>query len=180
MRTIFLTGFMGSGKTTIGTMLGEKLRIPAYDMDQLIVQKAGKSINEVFDDDGESFFRKLESDVLKSLPLENALVMTGGGIILDEGNRKWMKENGLTVYLKCSIDQIKKRLENDETRPLINGSKKKDIEKIFLSRKELYEEAELTVDVTALEPPVIVDLLIERLKSINNTHNIMGGYNENE
>ena len=106
--------------------------------------------------------------------------MTGGGIILDEGNRKWMKENGLTVYLQCSIDEIKKRLENDETRPLINGSKKKDIEIIFLSRKELYEEAELTVDVTALEPSVIVDLLIERLKSLNNTHNIMGDYNENE
>ena len=63
MRTIFLTGFMGSGKTTIGTMLGEKLRIPAYDMDQLIVQKAGKSINEIYDDDGESIFRQLESDV---------------------------------------------------------------------------------------------------------------------
>ncbi|MGN1400705.1 MAG: shikimate kinase [Bacillus sp. (in: firmicutes)] len=156
MNTIYLTGFMGSGKSTVGKKLADKLEIPGYDLDALIEKRIGMAISDAFASRGEEFFRKAETEVLKELPVSGAIVMTGGGVVLKEENRQWMKENGVVIYLSCDVEEIKKRLEGDTSRPLIQGERLKEIERLFLGRQALYEEADIIVETTGKTPENIV------------------------
>ena len=164
MKAIYLTGFMGAGKTTIGKELAAKLALPVYDTDQEIEKREGKTIASIFAVEGESRFRELESQMLKELPKEDCIITTGGGIILKEENRNWLKENGLSVYLHCDPDEIAKRLENDETRPLLSGERKKELHELFYSRLPLYREAEWTLETTGKTVSYIIDEIIRRIK----------------
>ena len=103
MEAIYLIGFMGSGKTTVSQELAKKLDIALYDTDREIVKLAGKTINEIFANEGEEKFRNLESGILHSLPLTDAVVSTGGGIIGSEKNRLFLKEKMNVVFLECGF-----------------------------------------------------------------------------
>ncbi|GAB6412736.1 shikimate kinase [Bacillus luti] len=148
MKSIYITGYMGAGKTTIGKALSKELHIDVVDTDQKIEEKQEKAIRDIFAEEGEIAFREYESEMLRSLPVHNVIITTGGGIIERAENRKWMKENGTVVYLYCDPHVIADRLREDTTRPLFQ---KKDIEAFvakFGSRRAYYEEAEIYIDTT--------------------------------
>ncbi|MDE3839575.1 shikimate kinase [Bacillus methanolicus] len=149
MKSIYLIGFMGSGKTTVGKSIGVKWNWPVFDTDEEIVKKVKKSINQIFEENGEDFFRLLETEILKQLPVNRSIITTGGGIVLKDENRRWMKENGAVVFLYAEPEEIFKRIENDDSRPLLKTNKKAAIEKLFRARLPLYmEAADFTIDTT--------------------------------
>ncbi|SDQ50635.1 shikimate kinase [Virgibacillus subterraneus] len=139
MKTLYLIGFMGSGKSTIGEMLSSSLRVSHIDTDHMVEEVYGQTIAAIFQNNGEGTFRMYESEVLKNTPLQNCVISTGGGIVEKGENVLFMKENGVVVYLETSFDEIAKRLEDDQTRPLWsnNVQEKKDL---FIHRKKLYEK----------------------------------------
>ena len=141
MSVIYLIGFMGTGKTTVGKELAEKLHYSFYDSDQTVVERTGKSIMELFEGVGEAGFRKLEQEALQSLPTENCIVATGGGIILKEENCQYMKKTGRVIWLDASPKEISKRLATDSSRPLLSSNKTEQIEQLYRNRVELYKQA---------------------------------------
>ena len=140
---IALIGFMGTGKTTIGKKLSEKLNKDFIEMDRLIENKSGKTIPEIFSDDGEIRFRELEMAVAKDLSnVENSVISTGGGIILNKLNIDYLKINSVIILLKATPEEILKRILNEgkSKRPLLN---KKDplseINRILQFRSYYYD-----------------------------------------
>lgn len=143
---LVLIGFMGSGKTTVAKMLARKLDLEAIEMDDLIIKRSGKSINQIFKDNGEMRFRELESQIAADQKnKENVVISTGGGVVINKENIKNLKTNGKMIFLRTSFSEIKKRLKNIEDRPLFNN--KRSAEKLFEQRQTLYEKnADLIVD----------------------------------
>lgn len=163
MKSIYITGYMGAGKTTIGKALSIELQMNVVDTDQKIEEKQEKEIRYIFAEEGEPAFREYESEVLRSLPVHNVIITTGGGIIEREENRKWMKENGTVVYLYCDPYVIAERLREDTTRPLFQ---KKDIDTFvtkFESRRAYYEEADIHIDTTNKSVEQIMNELKEKI-----------------
>ena len=143
---LVLIGFMGSGKTTVAKILAKKLNLEVIEMDDLIIKKSGKSIDQIFNDDGETKFRELESQIaIDQRNKENIVISTGGGVVINAENIKNLKVNGKMIFLKTSFLEIKKRLINIEDRPLFKN--KRSAEKLFKFRQKLYERnADLIVD----------------------------------
>ena len=135
---IILIGFMGSGKTTVGHLLAKKLSLGVIEMDELILEKSNrKSISEIFLLDGEDHFRSLETTVAKEiLKIDNIIVLTGGGIVMKDRNRRFLK-NGTVIFLKTSFEILKIRLKDDITRPLFKDKIK--AKKLFDLRQNIYE-----------------------------------------
>jgi shikimate kinase len=165
MKTIYLTGFMGSGKTTIGRELARYLQIPVIDTDEEIIKETGLSIRDIFSTYGESYFRDLEVKTLSTLPTTNVIVTTGGGIVLREKNREWMKENGVLVYLHCDFEVIWTRLQHDQTRPLVINSRKDEIEQLYQERKSVYYDYDLMIDTSSKQLSEIVKQLADMIKN---------------
>lgn len=118
---IFLTGMMGSGKTAVGQALAEKLGYIFIDLDRYLENWAGKTIPEIFRDEGEAAFRRMEHKIRHD-PIMNdkdLVVATGGGFPLDSENRMWMKSLGVVIWLQAKPETILKRLENTSDRPLL-------------------------------------------------------------
>ena len=140
---IVLIGPMGSGKTTVGRRLSEKLQIDFHDADHEIIDKTGVSIDHIFDVEGEEGFRKRETDVLKELCIKpNIVLATGGGAVISKENREFIKNSGSVIYLSSSVDQILRRTAKSKTRPLLENSsnRRKTISDIIDSRDPLYRE----------------------------------------
>lgn len=165
MKSIYLTGFMGAGKTSIGHALGGKLGLAVYDTDSLIEEKINESISEFFEKYGESDFRRLEEEVLQRLPVTDSIIMTGGGIIKEEDNISWMKENGLMVFLYCDMEVVLQRLENDNIRPLIQQKSKEEIKALFSERLPLYKKAHIMMDTSSLSILEAAEKLADAIKS---------------
>ena len=136
---IILIGFMGTGKTIVAHELGKKLGLKVIEMDDLIVKKSKKSIAQIFKDEGENRFREWEIKTAKNLgKIDDCVISTGGGVVINKINIDYLKENGKVIFLKTSFSEIEKRLKNDNTRPLFKD--KKVAKKLFDFRQELYEE----------------------------------------
>lgn len=165
MDAIYLIGFMGSGKTTVSQQLAKKLEVPVFDTDQEIVKLAGKTINEIFAVDGEEKFRDLESEILHSMPLTDAVVSTGGGIIVSKKNRLFLKGSMNVVFLNADFSIIMERLKDDDTRPLLSKNKVEAAETLYNSRLPLYREAAyIEIDTSGKSVSLIVDEIIQRMK----------------
>lgn len=158
---IFLIGFMGSGKTTIGKKLANYLKYDFIDLDKLIESKAGMSIVNYFELHGEEAFRQLEQDVLKNTGYpENVIIATGGGAPCFGDNMDWMNKNGSVAYLALPAKALASRLEHSKTdRPLIRHLKGEElIEYIKIKleeREKFYNQARFVVSAS--------DLTAERL-----------------
>jgi shikimate kinase len=158
--SIVLIGYRGSGKTTTGQKLADRLWQELVDTDKLIVKKAGKSIKEIFETEGEMRFRDLESEVLREvLKLQDVVISLGGGAVLREENRQAIKESGhKVIYLKCDPEELHRRIEADAAtslmRPgLTSSGGLAEIEQLLAEREPLYRSlmtAEL--EVTNLSP----------------------------
>jgi shikimate kinase len=165
MKAIFLTGFMGAGKTSVGKQLGKRLGLLVVDTDKMIEQKVGKSVNEIFAKEGESAFRKYERELLRTLPLENIVITTGGGMVIQKENRDWMKKHGIVIYLHCEPEEILRRLASDETRPLLKQpNKQEQIKRLLTERLPYYQEAHFMIHTTNKTIEEIVDDIVVMLK----------------
>jgi shikimate kinase len=148
---VYLLGFMGSGKTTAGKRLSTSMGWDFIDLDRKIEESAGKTIPGIFSQDGEEAFRKIESEVLKSIqPAEGTIISTGGGTPCHGDNMEFMLKNGITVYLKMTPGQLAHRLmESSGDRPLIKNIPDEGlpeyIEKILAIREKWYMQAEIIV-----------------------------------
>ncbi|MGG1479844.1 shikimate kinase [Bacillus smithii] len=164
MKPVFLIGFMGAGKTTIGQALCARLNKPVYDTDQMIERKYGKSISQIFELYGEQEFRKMETALLKEITEKSGIITTGGGIILTNENREWMKKTGDVIFLQCDFSSLWERLEGDHTRPLVYHRKKDEVESLYKKRLPLYlESATIMIDTTDKTVEETVDEIIRRL-----------------
>jgi shikimate kinase len=164
MRNIVLVGFMGSGKTTVGRLLAEKTGMPLVDMDSLIEARAGKTINEIFADEGEPHFRALERALAQELAgTEGNIISTGGGIVLNPDNIADFERTGLVVCLLVDADTVFDRVRHDTTRPLLAGDKEAQIRRLLETRKPLYESITHRIDTSGRPSPIptaeeIIDL----------------------
>lgn len=166
LKNLVLIGFMGSGKSSIGRELGNVLGYPIIDTDTLIVEQAGKPINDIFADEGEEAFRDLESSVLRDLcgqsPLKH-IISTGGGIITREENRVLLRDLGYVVWLRVSPEEILRRTSRNSDRPLLNNDNPAEtIARLLEERIPLYREtAHLTIETDSLTFPEIATGIIE-------------------
>lgn len=139
-KVIFLIGLPGCGKTALSKMLAKKLNYTLYDMDSYIEEKENKTITNIFSDNGESYFRNIESEVLEELSnFNNVIISTGGGIVLAEKNRNILKNKGLTVFIDRNADIILENIDPRE-RPLFAKDKNKLLE-LSKHREPLYRES---------------------------------------
>ena len=143
MKNIFLIGFMGCGKSTVAKMLSQKLGVKQVEMDELIVEEQGVSINEIFERYGESHFRDIETELVLRLQEKKGVVVScGGGAVLREENRRSMKESGCIVWLTATPETILERVKNSTNRPILNGNMNVDyIAGLMERRRACYEEA---------------------------------------
>lgn len=140
---ILLIGFMGAGKSTVSSYLGKILASPQVEMDQVIVEKEGMSINKIFEEYGEVYFRNCETNLLIELQKgNNQIISCGGGVALRSENVKEMKKNGKVVLLTASPEVILERVKDSDERPLLRGNKNTEfISKMMEERRPKYEAA---------------------------------------
>jgi len=167
INNIILVGPMGSGKTTIGRRLSERLRLDFFDSDHEIINITGVSIDHIFEVEGEKGFRARESDVLKKLcSMPNVVLATGGGAVILKENRKLMKKASSIIYLSSSVDQILRRTAKSKTRPLLEKSnnRRKTITGIIEARDPLYREVSShIIDTNGKKLNEVIDEIIETL-----------------
>ena len=164
---IALIGFMGTGKTVIGAKLAEVLNKEFFEMDELIVKKAGKSIPEIFGEDGEIRFREYEMEVCKEASQrKNIVIACGGGVVLNKINLDYLKQSSIVVCLKSSPEVIFQRISKDgkETRPLLNKpDPMKEIHDLLEFRAPFYNAAtDHQIDTSNLT----VDEVVEKIREI--------------
>lgn len=164
--SIVLIGYRGSGKSTVGQKLANRLWQDLVDTDQLVVKKAGKSIKEIFEQDGEARFRELESEVVREVAkLQDVVISLGGGAILKEENRAALKESGhKIIYLKCEPEELYRRIQADEATSLMRpsltglGGSLEEVEQVLAQREPIYRSvmtAELDVTNLSVEDAVV-------------------------
>lgn len=153
-KNIVLVGLSGSGKSTLGNILSNLSGYALVDTDAIIVKLQNRSINNIFATNGEDFFRTLETQVSKEVSaFDKQIISTGGGIVLKEKNLEYLKQNGIVFYLKTSVNTLLKRLEGDNTRPLLKTDDvKKKLENMLEIRGKLYEKADVTIETDNLSP----------------------------
>lgn len=159
---ITLTGFMGSGKTTVGKVLADFLGCPFMDLDDLVVKKSGKSIPDIFAQDGEPAFRELEAQVLRKTVAKyaesTAVLALGGGAVLAPASAALLHEKTVCIYLRATLDTLLARLEGETAgRPLADAS----LADRLASREPIYEEtAHVIIDTDGLSPDEVADEII--------------------
>ncbi len=168
-KNIVLTGFMGAGKSTVGRIIARALGMRFVDLDEEIEKKAGMSIPEIFSKYGEEHFRDIESEIIKEVSsLSNAVIVTGGGAVIREENRKMLRENGVIVYLHVEPEEAFRRLKDDTSRPLLRVENPlQRIKELMDKRKEFYRDNDFEVDTTGLSPEEVAEEVIKRIKTKN-------------
>jgi shikimate kinase len=150
-KTVVMVGMMGAGKTAVGRALAAKLGVPFLDSDAEIVKAANMSIAEIFERDGEAFFRTKETQVIdRLLDEERGILSTGGGAFLAEGNRDLITQKGVSVWLDADLDLLWQRVKHKDTRPLLRTpDPRKTLSDIFNTRVPIYAKADLAVKADA-------------------------------
>jgi shikimate kinase len=161
---IFLAGFMGSGKSTVGHALAHELGWSFRDLDQDIEDAEGATIPEIFDQRGEPEFRRLESEALRRCVRmiqhgRPQVVALGGGAFLSEENYQLVSHNGVAIWLDCPLALIEKRLEGTSHRPLARDPQR--LRALFESRREGYARAEFRVETNGDDPQAAVARILE-------------------
>ncbi len=167
---ITLIGYRGSGKSSVAQRLAAALQMPWIDSDDIIEERAGRSIREIFAEDGEDEFRRLEQTVVQELTGRSSLVIAaGGGAILAADNRRCMKAAGPVVWLQASITHLADRIRQDDTtgdrRPGLTGlSAAEEVEEVLTARLPQYKDAAtITINTDGLNPDQVVDEICGRL-----------------
>ena len=160
---VVLIGFMGTGKSSAGRLVANKLGFQYVDTDQLVSQRAGREIPEIFAAEGEEFFRELEASALESLVhFERCVIATGGGIVLREANRVALRKLGFVVGLIASEAVIFERVSRNSRRPLLQTpDPRATVQAMLAARQPLYEAAaELTIDSSNRNSNEVAELIV--------------------
>jgi len=165
---IALIGFMGTGKTAVGKALARKLNLSFVELDLLVEQKAGKSIPDIFQQDGEIAFRQLEIEVTREVAQgENTVIAGGGGVVLNQINIDRLRQKSIIVYLTASPAVILKRILGDgEKRPLLNvANPSLTIQELLRFRRPFYKRAaDITIDTSKLSVDAVADRIVDKMK----------------
>lgn len=161
-KTVVMVGMMGAGKTAVGTALARHLEVEFLDSDEEIVRAADRSIAEIFERDGEPFFRSRETEVLGRLLRGTPCVLsTGGGAFLAETNRRLIHDSGISVWLRADLDLLWQRVRHKATRPLLRTANPREtLATLYQARVPIYELADLTVESMA---DLSVDVMAQRV-----------------
>lgn len=166
-RSVVLVGLMGSGKTSLGRRLAQRLGLPFADSDHEVEAAAGCSVREIFERDGEAAFRTAERGVIERLLTDGQkrVLATGGGAFIQEACRKVILEYGLGVWLKANLDTLVSRTARRKTRPLLNqGNPREILAKLMKEREPVYALAPLRILVDDRPPEQTVDRLVASLR----------------
>lgn len=160
---IYLVGFMGAGKTTIGRELAARIDAPFFDLDELIESAEKHTIREIFAQHGEPYFRKRERDLLRSTKhLESAVVATGGGTFTFDENIQFIQSEGLSIYLSAPYALLRSRVSSKDDRPLFRDDL--STHELYANRIRYYRMSDLTIEIREEETPVeIVERLVLEL-----------------
>jgi shikimate kinase len=159
---IFLVGFMGAGKTTVGRALADKLGCDFFDLDEMIEASAGKSVGEIFAELGEHQFRLLERKAIESCRnLKGAVIALGGGAYAYEENRELLRSIGKTIWLDCPLEVCLSRIKGDRSRPLL--SSEAQMRALLDKRRPAYEQADLIVRAGTDSPEQIANTIAQLL-----------------
>jgi shikimate kinase len=164
---IYLVGFMGSGKTTIGRELAARIDAPFFDLDELVETSEKLTIREIFAQYGEPYFRKRERDILRSTKhLESAVVATGGGTFTFDENIQFIQSEGMSVYLSAPYSLLRTRIDTKGDRPLFRDDLA--THELFANRIRYYRMSDLTIEVREEETPaeIVERLVLELPKSV--------------
>ncbi len=171
---IFLTGFMGSGKSTIGPILANALGWDFVDVDKSIERKTDKRIVDIFSGTGEQAFRKLEQEALREVLGRNECVVSlGGGTLTSEGNFEIIRRNGVIVYLRLSPEKLLQRVRNRSDRPLLKDEAgnalqgdelKKRVDALLEVREQYYSKADIIIPADTMKVGATVDAIVKKLR----------------
>ena len=169
-KNLTLTGMMGVGKSTIGKNLAKKLRYNFTDIDKLIEIKEGASINLIFKNKSENYFRKIENEItLQEFKKNNTVISLGGGAFLNKSIRASAKKTSITFWLDVNIDELVKRLNKSQKRPLLYKKNIGDtIKKIYFERKKIYNEADYRIKCSFLTSNEIVNKILKLYEDSGN------------
>ena len=152
---IFLVGFMGAGKTTVGRTLAEHLGYDFFDLDELIEARAGKSVQAIFAELGEEQFRSLEHEAIRACSdRSRAVIALGGGAYVSDENRMLLRTIGRTVWLDCPLEVCLRRIRGDTSRPLLGSED--DMRRLLEERRPAYAHADYVVETGELSPEKLV------------------------
>ena len=163
MKNIVLTGFMGTGKTTVGQLLAEELHRQFFDTDQVIEEKLGASIKEIFKKIGEPKFREFETETIALISnLEDSVISCGGGVVVNPVNVTNLRKNGVIVNLYASPEHIFKRLSEYDTRPLIKQMLHPfdGITKLLAQRQKAYQQCDFAINTDNISPEEVVKQIL--------------------
>jgi shikimate kinase len=159
---LFLVGFMGSGKSTVGPLVAAKLGWDFIDLDQQIEREQGQAIREIFGQHGEPEFRRIEARHLRSLKDRAACVVAlGGGAFVQEANRPIVAELGVSVFLDCRLEVIRARCSADGNRPLFATPER--VEDLYTVRQPFYRMSDFSVDASDIEPAQVADQILRKV-----------------
>ena len=161
--TIFLCGFMGCGKTTVGEILAKKLGLPLIDTDAYIVEQEGKSIPDIFAQDGEPYFRKKEAEA--TLCTQNAVISCGGGAMLNPDSADYARKNGAVVLLDESFDTCYGRIQGDTNRPIVQRSTRDELHQLFDKRSGTYRAHASHVIPGGVSPEEMAERIMAAVKA---------------
>ena len=169
-KNLVLTGMMGVGKSTVGKNLAQKLSYNFVDIDRTIESREGSSINLIFKNKSESYFRKLEYEIsLEKLKKKNTVISLGGGAFLNKSIRREIKNTSVSFWLDVDVSELIKRLKKTKKRPLLyNKNLNVTVNKIYLERKKTYSEADFRIKCNFLGPDKIVDKILKLYEKSGN------------
>ena len=162
-KNIVLVGFMGSGKSMTARKLAGMLKRKSVSTDRLVEQKEGRAITDIFADSGETYFRKVEKEVVKKVSAEKGIILDcGGGVVLDPDNMACLKRNGTVFFLSAPARRIYNNIKDQTHRPLLNvDDPQARIAELLSARQAFYEQADVTIDADQSIDGIVQDILKE-------------------
>ena len=161
-KNIVLLGMMGSGKSTIGYLLSNKVNLNFYDIDKIIEEEEGLKITEIFKIKGENYFRKIEEKIcLKILKFNKKIISLGGGSFLNNKIREEILKNHVSFWLNWNTSTIITRIKKNKNRPILKDMSENEINKLIIKRKKIYEKAHLKINCENLSKSEIINKIIK-------------------
>jgi len=159
---IFLVGFMGAGKTTVGQSLAKELRYEFIDLDDVIAAQTGKSVQQIFLELGEAEFRRLETNAIRSCGSRvRSVVALGGGAYVSKVNRELLREIGKTIWLECPLEVCLRRIRGDQSRPLLGDEQAMKV--LLDNRRDAYSQADYAINSSELAPQQLAKEIVRLL-----------------